>query len=114
MANIFEQFTNCLKDKDYNESLGFNSFMFCRFLGSSPNTLQLANTINILYKNLPDNAQYNLVRYVKNKPKFIKFTKAESESESIKNIQLKYKVNKETAKLYSSILDSIYAQKSWS
>ena len=49
MANIFEQFTNCLKDKDYNESLGFNSFMFCRFLGSSPNTLQLANAINILY-----------------------------------------------------------------
>ena len=112
MANIFEQFTNCLKDKDYNESLGFNSFMFCRFLGSSPNTLQLANAINILYKNLPDNAQYDLVRYTKNKPKFIKFTKAISEPESIKNIQLKYKVKKETAKLYSSILDSIYAQKS--
>ncbi|UZV40485.1 DNA polymerase clamp loader subunit A [Campylobacter phage vB_CjeM_WX1] len=111
MANIFEQFTNCLKDKDYNESLGFNSFMFCRFLGSSPSTLQLANVINILYKSLPDEAQYNLVRYTKNKPKFIRFAKALTESESIKEIQLKYKVNKEVAKLYASILDSIHTQK---
>lgn len=99
MANIFEQFNNCLKNKDYQESLGFNSFMFCRFLSSSPQTLQLANILNQLYKNLDDKSQYNIVRYIPNKPSFIKFINKDVNvnNPEIERIINKYKVNREKA-----------------
>ena len=107
MANIFEQFNNCLKNKDYQESLGFNSFMFCRFLGSSPKTLKQANLINMLYKNLNDKTQYDIIRFSPNKPTFIKFL-SQNPKENQQNVEElihKYKISKEKALEYLEILN---------
>lgn len=102
MANIFEQFTNCLRNKDYQEPLGFNSFIFCRFLGSSPKTLKAANTINMFYKNLNDESQYNFVRHIESKPTFIRFLKADiqEDDEQVNILVKKYNISKEKAREY--------------
>ena len=107
MANIFEQFNNCLKNKDYQESLGFNSFMFCRFLGSSPKTLKQANLINMLYKNLNDKTQYDIIRFSPNKPTFIKFLgqNPKENQQNVEELIHKYKISKEKALEYLEILN---------
>lgn len=110
MANIFEQFQNCLNNKDYNETIGLNSFMFCRYLGSNPQTLQMANTINILYKTIPEKSQYDFIRYIPKKPKFIRFIGASKEQDDLKSIMEKYKVNSDAAKEYKQILEHISMQ----
>lgn len=103
--SLFKQFQNCLNNKDFNSELDFNSFMFCRFLGSNDQTIQYANFLNCYYKSIPDNVQYDFIRF-SNKPKFIKFISQNKKDSSpeILNLQKEYSINKERAREYLEIL----------
>lgn len=103
--DIFKTFSNCLQKKAYNPSDGFNSFMFCRYLGNSPQTIQYGNAINCLYKYLDDASQYEFVKGLRT-PSFIRWIKVpkEPDTKELQEISQKYDISLEKAKDYLEIL----------
>jgi len=104
-GNIFQQFSNCLNNKPYDESIGFSSFMFCRYLSFSPQTIHSANNLNYYY-NIPDQLQYEYIRNSPH-PKFIRWigtNKKIPSNDELDRIQRKYKCNTQIALDYYDIL----------
>lgn len=106
MGNIFKNFSNCLQNKDYDETHGFNSYIFCKYLRSSPQMLMISNIINFYYKYIPDKSQFTMVRLMNNKPKYIKFIGSANvaDDDTIDLISKKYKISKQKAREYNEIL----------
>lgn len=104
MADIFKQFNGCLKKHEFDPNLGFNSFMFCRWLSGNPKTLMFSNIINYYYKYLDDKTQFDFIKNITNL-KFIKYPSFKLNKPDISEIQSKYKINEEKALEYLEILD---------
>lgn len=108
MTDIFKQFSNCLKKEVFNPELGFNSFIFCRWLSGNSKTLGISNFINMNYKFIPDIHQYNLVRETTN-IKFIKFPSFKLDKIDTSELMKKYNISYEKSLEYLEIL-KIYEQ----
>lgn len=106
--NIFKTFGNCLKGQAYNPSDGFDSFMFCRYLGMDKQTINLAQVINVYYNQLDNDSQYEFVRSLKT-PYYIKWIKTDKQEETneILEISKKYKISIQKAKDYKECLKSV-------
>lgn len=103
--NIFNTFSNCLKQYKYNPEDEFNSFMFCRYLSNSPKTIKAAQVINIYYNQMDNQTQYEFVKGL-NPPRFIKWISIPKEPD-LTNLVEKYNISKEKARDYNSILNKI-------
>ena len=108
MSNLFK---DCLNDKSFHNPEKFKSFMFCRWLSGNKNLIPYANLINYYYREIPDEAQYELIQSIKNKPKFIKYIKYKLQEDNLDDIMKKYKINKQIAQEYYNILEYLKSQK---
>ena len=100
--NIFKTFGNALNGRAYNPEDGFDSFMFCRYLSHSPQTIQYAQALNLYYNQLDDESQYEFIRALRT-PGYIKWIKNDSEKSEdseIAELVKKYKISKTKAKDY--------------
>lgn len=96
MFKVFDK--NKPKDEDIEK---IPSFIFCRWLAGNPQSIFVANNIN-LYSDMPVNAQFDYVHSsFKNKKLFIKYPKKEKdESFEIDILCKHYKLSPEKAKEY--------------
>lgn len=86
----------------------FNSFMFCRWLSGTFDTLKIAQCINLNY-NIPDELQLKLAQYSLNgRKRFIPFPKAlkmdEEYENNLKYISEYYNVSLDKAKIYLELM----------
>lgn len=103
--NIFNTFSNCLKQFQYNPDDEFNSFMFCRYLSNSPKTIKAAQVINIYYNQMDNQIQYEFIKNL-NPPRFIRWISIPKEPD-YQEIMEKYNISKEKARDYKLLLDRI-------
>lgn len=104
---MFNVFKNVLSPKHQftdEELKKFNSFMFCRWLSGTFETLKIAQCINLNCR-IPDELQLKLAQCAINgKKRFIPFPKSakldEQYEEKLKYISQYYNVSLEKAKLY--------------
>ena len=103
---MFRNFNNCLHNKDFDKSLPFNSFMFCRYFSFNSQALKYANFLNTYY-NLDPEIQYEFIRNLP-KPKYIKWIPiSNTKLDSINEICKKYKVSEFKAIEYLNILSKV-------
>lgn len=104
---MFNVFKNCLvasHEFTDEELKKFNSFMFCRWLSGTYDTLKIAQCINLNYQ-MPSEIQLKLAQsLLKGKKRFIPFPKAvkmdEEYEKKLKYISEYYNVSLNNAKLY--------------
>ena len=111
---MFKVFNDCIRGNAWDSESKLNSFMFCRFLASSPQTIFYANFINCRYRELPDEAQYKFIQSIKNKPKYIQYVaapKTGATPEDYDDIMARYDISPNKAREYLEILNLIKKQK---
>ena len=108
--NIFKTFSNCLQSKSFSLNEGFDSFMFCRYLGMNKQTLPYAQILNQYYKYMDDETQYEFVKNLK-KPSFIKWISYKSKNtidgnteELVLKYMQKYNLSRKRAQEYAELI----------
>lgn len=103
--NMFQIMATVLNEKMPNdeELKEIQPFIFCRYLGSNPHCLSIANYLN-LYYNIPIKLQYLAVKQLlSGKLSYIKYisTKKDDNNQQIlENLMKYYKISYNTAKEY--------------
>ena len=108
MFNVFKNVMSKSHQFTEEELKKFNSFMFCRWLSGTFDTLKIAQCINLNY-NIPDELQLKLAQYALNgKKRFIPFPKAlkmnEEYENNLKYISEYYNVSIDKAKMYLELM----------
>lgn len=108
MFNVFKNVMSKSHQFTEEELKKFNSFMFCRWLSGTFDTLKIAQCINLNYS-IPDELQLKLAQYVLNgKKRFIPFPKAlkmnEEYENNLKYISEYYNVSLDKAKMYLELM----------
>ena len=108
MASIFTNFDNCLKNKAPDYSVGFSSWLFCRYLAGYVGMINYANAINCYSNQLSDASQYAFIQSVKKKPNSIRWIIPKSaeikSNEELENLMRKYNISQSKAQEYLDIL----------
>lgn len=101
--NIFQLMNTLFKDETPSDEdlKTIPPFIFCRYLGSNPYCLTIANFLNQYY-NIPIELQYKAVKpLVKGKLKYIRYiSTAKTNDKTIENIMKYYKISYSKAKEY--------------
>ena len=108
MFNVFKNVMNKSHQFTEEELKKFNSFMFCRWLSGTFDTLKIAQCINLNYS-IPDELQLKLAQYALNgRKRFIPFPKAlkmnEEYENNLKYISEYYNVSLDKAKMYLELM----------
>lgn len=112
--NIFQIMSTVLKNEDISEDLisQIPPFIFCRYLGSDPHCLSIANFLN-LYYNIPINLQYYAAKSIlKGKLKYIKYiSTAKQDDKTLENLMKYYKISYNVAKQYLNFISKSELEK---
>lgn len=103
--NIFKTFSNCLQNKSWSLNEGFSSFMFCRYLSMSRETIKYAEALNI-HSNMDDETQYEFIKGLK-KPHYIRWIQIPKNepTEFEKELSEKYNISLKKAKEYADCIN---------